>query len=65
MSMTGMLMRAAGATETGIISEPSPSDLLGPVSLGAEVRAGASLVESIMGKRVTVSFQVKIRFSEI
>lgn len=63
--MTGLLMRGAGAAETGIIPESSPRELLGPVALGAEVRTGASLVERIMGKRVLVSFQVKMQFSEI
>lgn len=63
--MTRMLMREADAKETVIISEPSPRNLLRPLPLGAEVRAGASLVKSIMGKRVIVYFQVKPHFSEI
>lgn len=65
MSMTRLLMRRAGANETGIISEPSPRDLLGPAALGAEIRADASLMESMMGKRVIVFFQMKVYFSEI
>lgn len=64
MSMTGMLMRAAGATETGIISEPSPSDLWG-LSLWELKSEQVLFGGKYNGKRVTVSFQVKIRFSEI
>lgn len=65
MSMTRLLMRGAVASETGIISGLSPRDLFGPVALGAEIRAGASLMESVIGKRVIASFQVKVHFSEI
>lgn len=35
------------------------------VALGAEVRADASLMESLMGKRVTISIQAEIYFPEI
>lgn len=44
--------------------EPSLSDHWGPVALGAEVRAGASLVGSIMERRVIVSLQAKVHLSE-
>lgn len=51
-------MIGANVTETSIIFESSPKNILGTVALGAEVRADASLMESTMGKRVIVfSFQ--------
>lgn len=45
LSMTRLLMRGASATETSIISKPSPRALSGTVALGPE---DASLMEIIM-----------------
>ena len=66
MSEASLLMRGPGDSETSVTLEPSPRDLSGAVSLGAEVKADASLMERIMGKRVNnVSFWTKVSFSDI
>lgn len=65
VSEARLLMRGPGDSETSVTLEPSPGDLSGAVSLGAEVKADASLMERIMGKRVNVSFWAKVSFSDI
>ena len=65
MSKARLLMRGRVDNETSLTLEPSPRDLSGTVSLGAEVKADASLMERIMGKRVNVSFWAKVSFSDI
>ena len=49
MSKARLLMRGPVDNETSLTLEPSPRDLSGTVSLGAEVKADASLMERIMG----------------
>lgn len=54
MSMPKLLLIVAGITETSIIFESPPRDLSKSIALGTEVRADASLMESIMGKRENI-----------
>ena len=65
VSEASLLMRGPGNSETSVTLEPSARGLSGAVSLGAEVKADASLMERIMGKRVNVPFWAKVSFSGI